>query len=308
MQEHTPLYQNASLLVGATGFSLYQLLEGKNFPQVFDWIIFDEASQVLPAYALLSLVFGKGNALFYGDTQQLPPILKGSYEHQAFTPCSILQELILKFPHENRLRLNETYRMNAAICAFASKHWYDGELCSAVPHQKLELLSYPLFQDSLDQVLDPLKSMVVVQLEHEGCRESSPEEAQWIAAAAQRLIEDYAVPPNEIGIIAPHRLQVNTITSALKELLALEKQFPKVDTVERMQGLEFDIVFFSATVSEKEVIHSRFLKDYRRFNVLLTRARKKVIFVASRSFFQSFPMSEQELTAHFPFEDFLGSI
>jgi superfamily I DNA and/or RNA helicase len=77
-----------------------------------------------------------------------------------------------------------------------------------------------------------------------------------------------------------------------------------VDTVERMQGSEFDIVIFSATVSDKDTIHSPFLKEYRRFNVSLTRARKKFIFVASAFFFQSFPRTEKELTAQMPFENF----
>lgn len=299
--------QGASFILGATGFGIYQLLEGKNFPQVFDWVIFDEASQVLPSYAFLSLIFGKGNALFYGDTQQLPPVLTADYSTTSLHPSSILQELISQFPHQNRIRLNETYRMNDQICHFVSRHWYDSQLYSAVPkaNQQLHLPHYPLFSDSLDRDLDPLKPMVVVQLEHEGNRHSSQEEALWIAKAVKRLIEDYLVPADEIGIISPHRLQNNTILCALKEALPLALKLPKIDTVERMQGQEFDTVVFSATVSDKETIHSAFLKDYRRFNVALTRARKKFLFVASTLFFHSFPMTEKELIAHFPFEDFL---
>ena len=85
-----PLMQNTSFILGATGFGVYQLLEGKQFPRAFDWVIFDEASQMLPSYALLSLVFGKGNALFYGDTQQLPPIVTADIPAR-----SILAELIV---------------------------------------------------------------------------------------------------------------------------------------------------------------------------------------------------------------------
>jgi replicative superfamily II helicase len=112
LQECEPLLQDSSLILGATGFGIYQLLDGKNFPQLFDWVVFDESSQVLPSYALLSLIFGKGNALFYGDTQQLPPVLKGRYDFSAFVPRSILAELISRFGDSNRVRLNETYRMN----------------------------------------------------------------------------------------------------------------------------------------------------------------------------------------------------
>ncbi len=69
-------------ILGATGFGLYQLFDGRKgtFPQVFDWIVFDEASQLLVPQALLSLLYGKGNFLFLGDPKQLPPIVLGNYE------------------------------------------------------------------------------------------------------------------------------------------------------------------------------------------------------------------------------------
>jgi superfamily I DNA and/or RNA helicase len=189
------------------------------------------------------------------------------------------------------------------ICRFSSEHWYEGQLSSQVKDQKLKLYGYPLFRDSLDTHLDPSKSLVTVQLDHEGCRESSSAEARWIAQAVKRLVENYSVPVDEIGVISPHRLQNNTIVRALKEALPNALKMPKVDTVERMQGLEFDLIFFSATVSDKELVHSPFLRDYRRLNVILTRARKKVLFVASALFFQAFPTTEKELIAHSPFED-----
>lgn len=302
------LYDRSCLILGATGYGVYQLLENKNFPQLFDWVVFDESSQVLTPYALLSLIFGKGQALFYGDTQQLAPVLKGNYENTSFPPRSILQELISRYGSKNRLRLNETYRMNSDICKFSSELWYDGELQSVVAkkEQRLDLPNYPLFRDSIDDYLDPSKSMVVVQLDHLGSQQSSQEEARWIANAVKRLIDDYSISSEQIGIISPHRLQNNTILSALKEALPFLLKLPKVDTVERMQGLEFDIVIFSATVSDQDMIHSHFLKDYRRFNVALTRARKKFMFVASAFFFQSFPRTENELLAQMPFENFFN--
>jgi hypothetical protein len=299
LQDPKSLMKNSSFILGTTGFGVYQLLEGKQFPQLFDWVIFDESSQVLPSYALLSLVFGKGNALFYGDTQQLSPIVTGD------TPAySILQELTSRFSSQYRLRLNKTYRMNGPLCQFVSRHWYDQELQSVVADQRLELLHFPLFADSIDSYLDPSKPLVVVPVEHEGNLQSSKEEALWIAQAVKRLTLDYSFLIDEIGIISPHRLQNNTILNALKEALPFSIRYPKIDTVERMQGQEFDLVFFSATVSDRESLHSAFLKDYRRFNVSISRAKKKFLFVASPLFFKSFPKTEKELFAHFPFEDF----
>ncbi len=302
LQDAKPLTQNVSFILGATGFGVYQLLDGKQFPTVFDWIIFDEASQILPSQALLSLVFGKGNALFYGDTQQLPPILKTNLPAR-----SILAELISRFPAPHRLRLNETYRMNGPICQFVSRHWYKKELHSAVADARLELLDYPRFGDRIDAYLDPSKPLTVVPITHEENLQSSKEEAFWIAEAVKRLILDYSFPVQEIGIISPHRLQNNTILNALKEILPPLTKYPKIDTVERMQGQEFDLVFFSATTSHQNQLHSAFLKDHHRFNVSISRARKKFLLVASHLFFQSFPRTEAELIAHVPFEDFFAS-
>ena len=308
MQGSEVLHDPSSLILGATGYGVYQLLENKKFSGLFDLVVFDESSQILPPYALLSLIFGKGQALFYGDTQQLSPVLKGNYENTSHPPRSILQELISRCSTKNHLRLNETYRMNSDICKFASELWYDGELQSvlAKKDQRIELPNYPLFRDPIDDTLDPSKSMVVVQLDHLGSGQSSEEEAKWIAKAVKRLMDDYSISPLQIGIISPHRLQNNTILSALKEDLPFSLKQPRVDTVERMQGSEFDIVIFSATVSDKEMIHSHFLKEYRRFNVALTRARKKFILVASALFFQSFPRTEKELIAQMPFEKFFS--
>lgn len=176
------------------------------------------------------------------------------------------------------MRLNETYRMNADICAFASRLWYDGQLQSVVSKedQRLQLPNYPLFRDCIDDYLNPSQSMIVVQLDHFGSQQSCEEEAEWIAKAVKRLIDNYSISSEQIGIISPHRLQNHTILIALKEALPFSLKLPRVDTVERMQGSEFDIVIFSASVSDKDMIHSQFLKDYRRFNVALTRARKNL--------------------------------
>lgn len=87
MQGSQVLYdRSCSIILGATGYGVYQLLENKNFPQAFDWVVFDESSQVLAPYALLSLIFGKGQALFYGDTQQIVSGVEGKIRrHLSFS-------------------------------------------------------------------------------------------------------------------------------------------------------------------------------------------------------------------------------
>ena len=100
LEDVETLAESPYAIVGATGFGLYQLLEGLKgtFPQVFDWVVFDEASQMLIPQALLSLLYGKGNFLFAGDTKQLPPIVLGDYkgkeiEHTSFRAVPSCQSI-----------------------------------------------------------------------------------------------------------------------------------------------------------------------------------------------------------------------
>lgn len=302
LEKSEQLMESPNLILGATGFGIYQLLSEKQFPRLFDWVVFDEASQIVPSYAFLSLVFGKGNSLFFGDTQQLPPV-----SHSKNPTRSILKELMTCFSPEHYCRLKETYRLSTPICKFISHHWYEKQLISVAKDELLHLPRFPLQKDLIDRFLDPAKPLVFVPVEHMSNLYSSKEEAQWIAQAVKRLILDYSYPPNEIGIIAPHRLQNNTILEALKEILPFPSTYPKIDTVERMQGQEFDIVFYSATTSDQTHLHNPFLKDYRRFNVAISRARKKFLFVGTPLFFNTFPKTEKELADHLPFADFYNN-
>ena len=120
------------LILGATGFGLYQLFESQSgkFPTFFDWIIVDEASQMLLPQALLSLVYGKGKYVLCGDVQQLPPIILGPQESDAteYPRRSILAHLLTMHGPGVRVRLNETYRLNRELCALPSHLWYQNDL------------------------------------------------------------------------------------------------------------------------------------------------------------------------------------
>ena len=94
---------------------------------------------------------------------------------------------------------------------------------------------------------------------------------------------DKNVNPLNIGIIAPYRAQVALIRRKINSLFNYES--PKlisndiVDTVDRFQGDERDIIIFSACVSDKNI--SKFLGDKRKINVALSRAKKKLVIVGN---------------------------
>ncbi|NOX32933.1 MAG: Lhr-like helicase, partial [Deltaproteobacteria bacterium] len=242
------------VIIGATGYGLYHLFKGRNkqFPPALDWVIFDEASQVPVPQALLALVYGRGNFLFLGDVNQLPPIVKGNYESVKkdvagdATPDlnrSVLANLLDRYPESRHKELNITFRMNKSICAFPSQTWYNGRLMPAPANACARIsLDKPL-NGRMDQILDPAVPLVLVLTRHEGCAQKSETEAALIAELAWRLLTVHGVRPGQLGLISPHRAQNNAILRKLEEMLDNDHDaLPVVDTVERFQGAERDII------------------------------------------------------------------
>jgi len=298
------------LILGATGFGLYQLFDSQSghFPAFFDWIILDEASQMLVPQALLSLVYGKGQYVFCGDVQQLPPIVLGPHTmtEGAAPERSILAHLLATYDPAVRVRLNETYRLNQELCTLPSRLWYQGDLHPA-PANATACLALPASQhnDLITTILAPARPMTLVLAEHAGAAQQSLLEVEIITALAIRLLLDYGVAAERLAILAPHRAQNSAITHSLALQLAergATGALPVIDTVERLQGAERDVVLFSLTTSDPDHLASPFLNNPNRFNVAITRARHKLVVVGSAAFFTQVPHTDEGLQAHHCFQ------
>jgi hypothetical protein len=334
--------QSRYLVLGSTGFGLYGIFGGdaETFPRVFDWIVFDEASQVTVPQALLSLVYGKGNFIFFGDDKQLPPVVLGNYgvsDRERSAPLagsdwsrqvvskpsheagrSILGLLLERYSLEHRVRLDRSYRMNEELCDFPSRMWYDGALHAAPgnAHSRLELrpvhsqdyAADERFSESElpDRILNPEKPVTLVLAEHRGHHQKSDLEAEIAAQLAYRLMGHYGLNPDRLAIVSPHRAQNNATANRLRELLGgSDAALPVIDTVERVQGAERDVIIFALTVSDPDRVMSDFLNNPNRFNVAITRARQKLIVIGSRAFFLTVPQNEEALRANRCFKEFL---
>jgi superfamily I DNA and/or RNA helicase len=106
-----------------------------------------------------------------------------------------------------------------------------------------------------------------------------------------------------MAIITPHRAQNNAILQRLGELMA---DLPLVDTVERIQGAERDVIIFGLTASDPDHMTSEFLNSPNRLNVAMTRARKKLIIMGSQAFFSVIPDSDALLAKHCCFKQLLN--
>jgi Lhr-like helicase len=297
------------VILGATGFGLYQLFDSQAgaFPAFFDWIVLDEASQMLMPQALLSLVYGKGQYIFCGDVQQLPPVVLGPQPAQeAAVPVqSILAHLLTTYGPQARVRLNTTYRLNQALCELPSQLWYQGDLHPAAANATGRL-EVPVVQqpDLVDAILAPQQPVTLVLADHTTDAQQSALEVEIVATLAARLLLDYGVAAARLAILAPHRAQNSAIAQRLAQLLSRREEgvtLPVIDTVERLQGAERDVVLFSVTSSDPDVLDSPFLNNPNRFNVALTRARHKLVVVGSRAFFTQVPHTDTGLQAHYGF-------
>jgi len=310
------------LILGATGYGFYNLFNSKNkeFPPALDWVIFDEASQVPVPQALLSLIYSKGNFLFLGDVNQLPPIVLGDYGEYPEKSAdlllnrSIMANFLNIYPESHQETLNITYRMNKEICAFPGRTWYESMLHPAPSNAHARLaLNKPLHRVTInpelthqyDKILDPAKPVVLILTDHQGCSQKSDMEAELMAALAHRLMM-HGLSSDQMALISPHRAQNNAIIKRLgNKKMPEDLQLPLVDTIERVQGAERDVIIFGITSSDPDHLLSEFLNSPNRLNVAMTRAKTKLIVIGSKAFFSIIPDSESMLEKNRCFKQLL---
>ncbi|HLS29014.1 MAG TPA: AAA domain-containing protein [Opitutales bacterium] len=276
----TPFAQSASsYVIGATPFAL-RTSRLNNIE--FDTVIFDEASQVTLPLAIMGMLSGD-SYIFFGDDKQLAPVL------QTIDPAdahhfSIFGRLRGKCPES---MLTTTYRLNHSLCHWPSESFYNGILSpdEQVAERRLLLRSQP---QNHRELLDPNSPSVYLQMPIGRSKTYSRQETHLVV---ELLEEAYrcGLPLSEIGVVSPFRRQVREI----RRLLQARKRIPDelaadctIDTVERMQGQEREMIICSLAASDPEFIEYRrdFLFQPQRLNVTATRARTKFILLASQTF------------------------
>lgn len=265
---------NEGYIVGATPFAL----QSQRLANVeFDVILFDEASQVTLPLAIMGMLAGN-KYIFIGDENQLPPVAAFSAQKAAQT--SIFAYLA---GHGYETMLNITYRLNEELTEWPSRTFYNNELISSedAAKRRLRLSDH---STRWDFVLDPESPMVFLDLCHCNTTVRSRREAETVVELILALFE-HGISPDDIGVVVPYRAQSRLIRSLLRRNIVEEEIWTQivVDTVERMQGQEREIVIVSfATASPAFAAQmSDFLFQPQRLNVAVTRPRSKLILVGS---------------------------
>jgi predicted RecB family nuclease len=237
------------------------LFSDARFDGTLDYLFIDEAGQVSLADAL-AMSTCANNVVLVGDPQQLGQVLQGS--HPDRSDSSVLEHLLAgeaTIPPNRGLFLERTFRLHPDICAYISEEFYEHRL---QPDPVTWTWTTP-FGTGLRWLA----------IEHEGCKQESPEEAQAVCDEVERLVAA-GVEPQAIKVVAPYNAQVQLLRSQLPPNI-------EVGTVDKFQGQEAKIVFYSMTSSSSDDIPRglTFLLSRNRFNVAISRAQCLAYLVCS---------------------------
>ncbi len=280
---------SGAYIVGATPFATRSnRLAGVEF----DTVIFDEASQITLPLAIMGMLAAR-RFIFVGDHRQLPPVLATRYS-DGLLHDSVFATLI---DRGFDTLLECTYRLNSALAAWPSTTFYEGRLVAA-PEAASRRISYPRPPERLAAILDPEEPKVFVDLGHRNATTHSDNEA---SLAVDLILELLAceVPTEAIGVVTPYRAQSRAIRRLLRTALPddLERRRALViDTVERMQGQEREVVIVSLATSKLSFANNLadFLFQPERLNVAITRPRSKLIILGSRYLLEASPTDPQQ--------------
>lgn len=277
-------------LIGSTVYQAYKMHRA-GMPQL-DLVVVDEAGQMPIAHAMPALIRGD-RYVIAGDHRQLPPVFKDAGAHPAFLKRSLFEHLHDNYSHAT-ITLDVTFRMNIGINEFPSQAFYSNVLrssnCAAnrvfAPAQKAGgELNYVICKDG---------SVTYLELKHRNATQRASEEADVVARLACDLLVHHQVAPEDLAIISPHRAHNEAIRERVLAQIGSDvlmqsrvKERLVIDTVERLQGQEREVIIFSLCASDRDyaINRAQFLYSPNRLNVAITRSRTKLFLVGSKYFF-----------------------
>ncbi len=265
----------AGYVIGATPFALRSSRIGA---RDFDTIVIDEASQVTIPLAVMAMLAGR-KYIFAGDHQQLPPVSLSRPANETRS-LSIFGRLVGR---GYDTLLTTTHRLNDELCRWPSDTFYKSRL-RAHPRAGARTLMLARRPVEWPEVFSATPGVVWLAVPHRGCRSYAPEETTLVA----ELLGDFhegGLAWNDIGVVVPFRRQARFLRKRLASR-APDRRSPQglvIDTVERMQGQEREVVIVSFTTSDEDFAHRlrEFLFQPQRLNVAATRPRTKLVLVAS---------------------------
>jgi superfamily I DNA and/or RNA helicase len=273
IQINADLFDSAHVIASTLVSSNHRLLGGMHFGTLF----IDEAAQALEAACWIA-IRKADRVVLAGDHCQLPPTIK-CYEAAKGGLEKTLMETIVDNKPETISLLKMQYRMNEAIMHFSSEWFYHGELEAAPEVKNRSILDF----DTSISWIDTSKMEFKEQFVGETFGRINKDEANLLLQQLEAYInkiggERILDERIDFGIISPYKAQVQYLRGKIKgsETLRPYRHLFTVNTVDGFQGQERDVIFISL-VRANDDGQIGFLRDLRRMNVAITRARMKLV-------------------------------
>ena len=275
------LFQEARVIACTLTGAANRVLDGMKFTTLF----IDEAAQALEAACWIP-IRKVSRVIFAGDHQQLPPTVKSIAALKAGLGKTLMERIVENKPEVVTL-LQVQYRMNDQIMQFSSREFYNGMLQTAPEIKYRGILDYdnPMSWYNTDDLPDDIESKEEFVGESFGrINKAEAEltlqhlELYYGRIGKQRILDERI----DVGIISPYRAQVQLLRRLIKkrEFFKPYRHLISVNTVDGFQGQERDVIILSLVRSNDEG-QIGFLRDLRRMNVAITRARMKLIILGS---------------------------
>lgn len=271
----------ASTLTGAAN----RVLEGEKYSTLF----IDEAAQALEAACWIA-IRKAGRVVLAGDHCQLPPTVKSIMALKGGLGKTLMERIVENKPETVTL-LKMQYRMNEQIMKFSSEWFYHGMVESAPTVSHRGILDY----DTPMMWIDTAECDGKEEFVGENFGRINRAEAELTLQTLQQYLEKIGKQrileeSIDVGIISPYRAQVQLLRKELRkrEFFRPYRHLLTVNTVDGFQGQERDIILISL-VRSNDGGDIGFLRDLRRMNVAITRARMKLIILGSSETMTSHP-------------------
>ena len=273
------LFSEARVIASTLTGSAHRVLERQKFGTLF----IDEAAQALEAACWIAITKAT-RVVLAGDHCQLPPTVKSIAALKGGLDKTLMERIVENKPEVVTL-LKVQYRMNEQIMRFSSEWFYHGEVESAseIKYRGILDLDTPMTWVDTSE-MDSKEEFVGESFGRINKSEATltlQTLSDYFEKIGKQRILDERV---DVGIISPYRAQVQYMRKLIrmKESFKPFKRLISVNTVDGFQGQERDIIIISLVRANDEG-QIGFLRDLRRMNVAMTRARMKLIIIGNAS-------------------------
>ena len=276
---HTQLFDEARVIASTLTGAANRVLEGRHFTTLF----IDEAAQALEAACWIA-IRRCSRVIFAGDHCQLPPTVKNIDALRGGLGVTLMERIVHRKPEVVRL-LQVQYRMSEPIMRFSSDYFYEGKVQTAPEIRHRSVLDYDIPMTWIDTAdMDFQEEFVGESFGRVNMSEAELTlltlQRYYSRIGKERILEERI----DCGIISPYRAQVQYLRRQIRrhEFFKPFRHLISVNTIDGFQGQERDVILISLVRANDEG-QIGFLRDLRRMNVAITRARMKLFILGDSS-------------------------